>query len=130
MGDVIYKSAEGSCPEEMRDICFGCPAQDLVDQISANPDDSSSKQMADFFSKAFELAKEIIDKNPNIPQRQIDEQMGEYGSQAQDGMQKIHGDLNKSQIATMAKSCVIARSRGRCIIDIAAAREKRLQKTS
>lgn len=130
MGDVIYRSAEGSCPEGMPEICFGCPAQDLVEQISAEPDYNEAKRLAEFFSNALEAAKEVIAKNPNASQKEIDQQMGEFGPQAQDGMVKRHGNLDKSQIAIMAKNCSIAVNSGRCLKDIAAAREKRSQKTS
>ena len=130
MSDVIYKGAEGHCSETLREICFGCPAQDLVDQISSEPEEGGSKHMAEFFNNAFTAAREIIAENPNASQKEIDERMGEYGPQTQDGMQKSHGDLDKSQVATMAKNCAIARSKGRCIIDIAAARENRSKKTS
>lgn len=128
MADAIYRSVEGSCPEEMREVCFGCPAQDLVDQLSAESESGASKNLAIFFNSAFNAAKEIIAKNPNARQREIDEKMGEFSPQSQHGMEKRYGDLDKSQVAIMAKNCAIARSRGRCVIDVAAAREKRLKK--
>lgn len=117
MVDVTHGRIEASCSQESMEICVGCPGQDLADLMSSDPDNEAANDLAEFFCRAFKVAGKALSENRKASHKEIDEQMGEYGSDKQD-QQKLLGDLDRSQVATMAKNCAINKIERRCIYNV------------
>lgn len=114
---------------QLRDICVGCPGQEIAEILAEDPGSEASRSISQFFNGAFEAAKKAIGDGKRINHKKIDSDMGDYDPNIQDN-QKL-GKLNRRHVAIMAKNCAIGQAGGGiCAFNHEAARQKRLQKTS